>query len=95
MHNRSIHRHAAGAGRRPGTTSQTLTISPPTTLKEIDTDKAQPSRMAWSPDGSERTQTFEGTFLELNQGRGTRMRHYVIAATDGAKGRFHRTRLGT
>jgi dipeptidyl aminopeptidase/acylaminoacyl peptidase len=63
-----------------------VTISTPTTLKEIDTDKAQPSRLAWSPDGSQLyVQTFEGTFLELNQGKATKVRHYVFSASDGTK----------
>lgn len=64
----------------------TVTISAPTTLKEIDTGNAQPSRLAWSPDGSQLyVQTFEGTWLELNQGQGRKIRHYVFSAADGGK----------
>lgn len=63
-----------------------ITISQPTMLKEIDTDKAQPSRLAWSPDGTQLyVQTFEGTFLELNQGKGKKIRHSVYSIADGKK----------
>lgn len=63
-----------------------LTISVPTTLKEIETDKAQPYRLAWSPDGTEiYVQTLEGTFNDAatNPSK-VKFRHYLFTA-DGAK----------
>jgi len=63
-----------------------LTAQAPTTLATLDTDKAQPSRLAWSPDGKELyVQTFEGDFLELNQGKGKKVKHFIVSAADGSK----------
>jgi dipeptidyl aminopeptidase/acylaminoacyl peptidase len=66
---------------RYGATSQAAS-----TLATLDTDKAQPSRLAWSPDGKELyVQTFEGDFLELNTGKGKKIEHYVFSTADGSK----------
>lgn len=49
-----------------------LTFGPPTSIAEIDTDsiKGQPSRLAWSPDGSELyVQMMEGEFARLAEAR--------------------------
>ena len=63
-----------------------LSAQAPTTLATLDTDKAQPSRLAWSADGTQLyVQTFEGDFLELNQGKGKKIKHFIFSAADGSK----------
>jgi dipeptidyl aminopeptidase/acylaminoacyl peptidase len=61
-----------------------LTFSEPRTLAEIDIDKlkGEPSRLAWSPDGSQLYfQTLEGGFGKPN----VKLRHYVFAIATGAR----------
>lgn len=58
-----------------------LSITPSTSLLEIDVDKmkGQPSKLAWSPDGKE-------LYLELLEGpfgKGGRTRHFVVNVADG------------
>jgi hypothetical protein len=58
----------------------------PSTLATLETDKAQPSRLAWSADSTQLyVQTFEGDFLELNQGKGKKVKHFVYTVADGSK----------
>jgi len=74
-----------GAGRGQPLRVDTLTISTPARLREIETNKAQPSRLAWSPDGSQLyVQTLEGNFADLAKGLTVKLRHYVVSAADGA-----------
>jgi len=61
-----------------------LTFAPATTLAEIDTDRiqGQPSRLAWSPDGSELyVQMMEG---EFGKPAGAKFSHHVYKV-DGGK----------
>lgn len=61
-----------------------LTVSEPAAIAEIDTDrlKGQPSRLAWSPDGSELyLQMMEGGFGQP----GARLRHYAFDAGTGRR----------
>lgn len=61
-----------------------LTLPEPAAIAEIDTDrlKGQPSRLAWSPDGSELyLQMMEGNFGQP----GARLRHYSFDASTGRK----------
>lgn len=61
-----------------------LTISEPAAIAEIDIDrlKGQPSRLAWSPDGSALyLQMMEGTFGQP----GARVRHYAFDASTGRR----------
>ena len=63
-----------------------LAAQTPAAIATLDTDKAQPSRLAWSPDGTQLyVQTFEGDFLELNQGKGKKIKHFIFSAADGSK----------
>lgn len=58
-----------------------VTLSAPTTIAELDMNKlkGEPSRMAWSPDGTQiYLQTIEGAFHQPRA-----IRHYVITASDG------------
>jgi hypothetical protein len=58
-----------------------VTLSAPATIAEIDMNKlkGEPSRMAWSPDGTQiYLQTIEGAFHQPKA-----IRHYVIGAADG------------
>lgn len=61
-----------------------LRFGDPVTLAEIDIEKlkGQPSRLAWSPDGSQLyLQTLEGGFGRPD----AKLRHYVFATANGAK----------
>ena len=61
-----------------------LQVSAPAKLATLDMGKlkGEPSRLAWSPEGSQLyVQTLEGTFGQPNP----KLRHYVFAASDGAK----------
>ena len=64
-------------------------IAAPATVTEIDLDKlkGQPSRLAWSPDGSQLyIQTLEGSFADAASGKpNVKLRHYVFAAGNGSK----------
>jgi len=64
-----------------------LRIVAPVTLAEIETGKAQPSRLAWSPDGAQLyVQTLEGGFADLAKGLSSaKLRHYVFSAADGTR----------
>ena len=56
----------------------------PSTIATLDMGKlkGEPSRLAWSPDGSELyVQTREGAFGQAN----AKLRHYVFAAANGSK----------
>lgn len=76
---------ASGAGTGQPLRVDTVTISAPATLHEIETNNAQPSRLAWSPDGSQLyVQTLEGNFADLAKGLTVKLRHYVVSAADGA-----------
>ena len=58
-----------------------VTLSAPATIAELDMNKlkGEPSRMAWSPDGTQiYLQTIEGPFHQPKA-----IRHYVITASDG------------
>ena len=61
-----------------------LTVSEPATVATLDMGrlKGEPSRLAWSLDGSELyVQTREGTFGQA----GARLHHYVFSASRGSK----------
>lgn len=61
-----------------------LRFAEPVTLTEIDIEKlkGQPSRLAWSPDGSQvYLQTLEGGFGRPD----AKLRHYVFTTANGAK----------
>lgn len=61
-----------------------LVISPGSQLAELDMGKlkGEPSRLAWSPDGSQiYLQTLEGGFGRPNP----KLRHYVFQVTNGAR----------
>jgi hypothetical protein len=61
-----------------------LRLDEPVTVTEFDIDdlKGQPSRLAWSADGSQLyLQTLEGGFGRPD----VKLRHYVFAATNGAR----------
>ena len=63
--------------------SLALVISNPTPVAELDMGKlkGEPSRLAWSPDGSQLyLQTLEGGFGRPN----AKLRHYVFSAATGA-----------
>lgn len=63
-------------------TVQRLAVSPAEQLAEIDTDriKGQPSRLAWSPDGSELyLQMMEG---EFGKPAAAKLSHHVITLSD-------------
>lgn len=63
-----------------------LAAQAPATVATIQVDKEQPARLAWSADGSQiYVQTFEGDFLELNQGKGKKVKHVVFSTADGSK----------
>jgi WD40 repeat protein len=65
---------------------QTFNPGAPKTVVTLETDKSQPSRLAWSSDGAQLyVQTFEGTFLELNQGTAKKIKHSVITVADASK----------
>lgn len=70
----------AAQGPRPATT---MRFDDPVTLATIADDvKGQPSRLAWSPDGTELYfQTLEGAFGQKNPV----LHHYVISTADGAR----------
>lgn len=60
-----------------------LKFSEPSRIAEIDTDKlkGQPSKLAWSPDGTQLyVQMLEGQF---GRPEGSKIRHYVFAISDG------------
>lgn len=62
----------------------TLSLSEPATIAEIDTDKlkGQPARLAWSPDGLQLyLQTLEGNFGQA----GAALHHYGFNAGSGRK----------
>ncbi|HUF23713.1 MAG TPA: hypothetical protein VMN81_06255 [Vicinamibacterales bacterium] len=64
--------------------AQALTIAEPATLATIDLNdvKGQPSRLAWSSDGSELYfQTIEGPFGKAD----SKPRHYVFTVATGAR----------
>lgn len=64
--------------------AESLTIAEPVTLATIDLSdvKGQPSRLAWSPDGTELYfQTLEGQFGKAD----AKLRHYVLSAADGKR----------
>jgi hypothetical protein len=61
-----------------------LTVAPATTVVEIDTDKqkGQPSRLAWSPDGTELyIQMMDGQFGKP----GAKLSHHVIKVEHGKR----------
>lgn len=61
-----------------------LKFSEPTTVAELNMDrlKGVPSRLAWSPDGSQLyVQTLEGNFGNPE----AKLRHYLFAVSNGAK----------
>ncbi|MDQ3068956.1 MAG: hypothetical protein M3R55_04415 [Acidobacteriota bacterium] len=59
-----------------------LTTAEPAKVATLDDLKGEPSRLAWSPDGSEfYVQTLEGGFGNPK----AKLRHYIISATDGKK----------
>ena len=63
---------------------QGLTVSEPATVATLDMGKlkGEPSRLAWSPDGSELyVQTREGAPNQAN----AKLRHYVFTASNGSK----------
>ena len=63
---------------------QNLKVSAPAKVAMLDMGrlKGEPSRLAWSPDGSELyVQTLEGTFGQPN----AKLRHYVFAFSNGTK----------
>ena len=62
-----------------------ISVSPPATVSTIEIDKGQPSRLAWSPDGSELyIQTLEGSFADYQAQRGKfRLEHVLVPAGDG------------
>lgn len=62
----------------------TLKLSQPSKTADLDMDKlkGQPSRLAWSTDGTHLyVQTMEGSFGQPGQ----KLRHYTIAAADGSR----------
>lgn len=64
--------------------AESFAFSAPGTIAKIDLDalKGEPSRLAWSPDGSQLyVQTLEGGFGRPN----VTLRHYVFAVTGGAR----------
>lgn len=64
--------------------AQRFTTAAPSTVATLDMGrlKGEPSRLAWSPDGSELyVQTREGSFGQAN----ARLHHYVFAASNGSK----------
>src|SRR5687768_11352123 len=61
-----------------------LKVSEPVKIAELDMDKlkGQPSRLAWSADGTQLyVQTMEGTFGLPGQ----KLRHYTMAVADGSR----------
>ena len=61
-----------------------LKVSEPVKVVELDMDKlkGQPSRLAWSEDGTQLyVQTMEGNFGQPGQ----KLRHYMVAAADGSR----------
>lgn len=71
---------AAGQGRP----AAALGFSTPAKVAELDSDqlKGQPSRLAWSPDGSQfYLQTLEGTFGQA----AAKLRHFTISAETGRR----------
>lgn len=61
-----------------------LKVSEPVKVAELDMDKlkGQPSRLAWSADGTQLyLQTMEGTFGLPGQ----KLRHYTVAVADGSR----------
>jgi hypothetical protein len=79
----------SGEARQAPLRIDTVKISAPTTVTEIDLGKlkGEPSRLAWSPDGSQLyLQTLEGTFADAASGRSNvKLRHYLFAASNGSK----------
>ena len=64
--------------------ADSLRFTEPATVVEIDLEtlKGQPSRLAWSADGSQLyLQTLEGAFGKPD----AKLRHYLFATTNGAK----------
>jgi dipeptidyl aminopeptidase/acylaminoacyl peptidase len=64
--------------------AQAYSVAAPATVAELDMGrlKGQPSRLAWSPDGSELyVQTRDGDFGQAN----AKLRHYLFSAATGAK----------
>ena len=64
--------------------ADTLRFTEPATIVELDLEKlkGQPSRLAWSADGSQLyLQTLEGAFGRPD----AKLRHYVLATANGAK----------
>lgn len=64
--------------------AQGVSISAPATVATLDMGrlKGEPSRLAWSPDGSDLyVQTREGAFGQAN----AKLHHYVFSAANGAK----------
>ncbi|HJR61097.1 MAG TPA: hypothetical protein VJ813_16920 [Vicinamibacterales bacterium] len=73
---------ALGATQAPPVQVGSLTVAPPTRIGEIDRDKqkGQPSRLAWSADGTELyVQTMDGEFGKP----GARLSHYVFKIENG------------
>jgi dipeptidyl aminopeptidase/acylaminoacyl peptidase len=73
-----------GETEQPPLRVDALKFSTPTKVAELDMGKlkGEPSRLAWSPDGSQLyVQTLEGAFGQPS----AKLRHYVFTVSDGTK----------